>query len=77
MPDQPKPIDLDGMRHAADEDDGHGHSLQAAYLRDAADEIERLRAAIRGAQHEICQYNMDGAMRILVATGLCADRGRP
>lgn len=45
------PVDLDGMRHAADEDDGHGHHLQAAYLRAGADEIERLRAGfLRYAQ---------------------------
>lgn len=33
---------LDGLRHAADEDDGWGHTLQARYMRQAADEIERL-----------------------------------
>lgn len=27
------PLDLDGMRHAAAEDEQHGHHLQAGYLR--------------------------------------------
>jgi hypothetical protein len=40
-------VDLDGMRHAAAEDDDHGHHLQADYLRSGAAEIEWLRARIK------------------------------
>ena len=38
--------DLDGMLTAADEDEGHGHHLQARYLRNGADEIASLRARV-------------------------------
>lgn len=37
---------VEHLLHAADEDENAGHSLQAAYIRDAADEIGRLRAEI-------------------------------
>jgi hypothetical protein len=36
-------IDIDGMRHAAEEDESAGNHLQADYLRRGADEIEKLR----------------------------------
>lgn len=39
--------DLDGMLHAAAEDDSHGHHLQARYLRQGASEIARLRARVK------------------------------
>jgi hypothetical protein len=35
---------LDDLRHAADEDEGRGHHLQADYIRNAAAAIERLTA---------------------------------
>lgn len=47
MSDQSETTDLDGMRHAAAEDESSGHTLQAEYLRRGADEIERLRAERR------------------------------
>lgn len=37
---------LDGLRHAADEDDDAGHALQANYMWQAANEIEGLRALV-------------------------------
>lgn len=40
---------LEGLRHAADEDENAGHHLQADYIRKAADEIERLHGILLGA----------------------------
>lgn len=48
-----------GMRGAADEDEGHGHHLQASYLRRGANEIDRLRASKVVSDHDIVSVLRD------------------
>lgn len=65
-----EPIDLDGMRHAAVEDEGWGHHLQAAYLRNGADEIERLRAEITGLRASLVAFAGPWAVRYAKDQGM-------
>jgi hypothetical protein len=55
---------LENMRLAANEDESHGHHLQAHYLRAGADEIERLRHIADAAR---VQWEAYGAYPGLIA----------
>lgn len=70
------PLDLHGlptlttdMRRSADEDDAAGHHLQACHLRTGADELDRMRVALRVAVRGLDHYNENttAALKMIVA----------
>lgn len=58
---------LDGLRHAACEDEAAGHHLQAEYMRRAADEISRLRLLAATLQKTIDELTL--ALRTVLRNG--------
>lgn len=72
----PIPLDLHGlptlttdMRRSADADDDAGHHLQACHLRTGADELDRMRVALRVAVRSLDHYNENTttALKAIVA----------
>lgn len=66
-PISPDPSLTAGMQHAADEDEQHGHLLQASYLRQGAKEIDTLRARVTA---------LEAALRIFADAAISID-GHP
>jgi hypothetical protein len=65
------PLLVEGMRHAADEDENAGHGLQARYLREGADEIERLRKMHELDRHAVNRWVPCADHRDKMTSGLC------